>query len=85
MVKLIAGKTMINRKSSTKVQQRGASDMSLVIMALGAAIIFSTVIQFNSCVRDYNRKRRGWVEVPADYPYETYKPERPRGGHIDDY
>lgn len=65
--------------------QVGSSDFTLVIMGLGAVFVFSLVMQFNSCVRDENRKKNGWVEVDEDYPYEQYQPELPNGAHIDDY
>jgi hypothetical protein len=65
--------------------EAGSSDFSLVLMGLAAVFVFSLVTQFNSCVRDGNRKKNGWVEVDEDYPYEQYQPELPNGAHIDDY
>jgi hypothetical protein len=60
--------------------EHGASDFSLVMMLILAAMAFSAVTSFNSCVLNYNRKhRQHWVEVPGDYEGDVYyeKPARP--------
>jgi hypothetical protein len=60
--------------------QRGASDLSIVMLILLGAIAIAAITSFNSCVRNYNRKKyQHWVEVPADYEGDVYveKPEKP--------
>jgi len=65
--------------------ERGASDFSLIMMLILGALALSTVTYFNSCVKDYNRKKyQHWVEVPKDYEGDVYV-EKPKRPSIEDY
>jgi hypothetical protein len=49
--------------TSKNLSENGSSDFQLVVYVLIAVVIVSVVLQAQSCIRDYNRKKHGWVEV----------------------
>jgi hypothetical protein len=58
----------MNTKKRMWMPEQGASDTNIILLLIGVSAVLSAVIWFNSCVRDHNRRKRGWVERPVEDP-----------------